>query len=313
MRYNLALAFLLFSIVILANEVDSLRTEKKGDQWFVIHQVDQGETLFGLARRYNAAVNQIVNHNKIEGSSLQVGQIIEIPIKPVASFKPTGASGRTHIVQAGETLFAIARKYSVKVDEIVAWNNLKSESLSIGQQLSIGGGVNPIEKPKEVNTVPTPTAPFPRAQKHYVQTGETVFSISEDRNVSVDSLRAWNKLMSDDLKIGQILWYRNYAKANETPIRREVFGKKIEEGIAMQIENMDDNDKYLALHKDLPIGSLIEVRNLMNNKKVYVRVVGQLPSTGINENVIVRLTSRSFKQLGILDARARVELIYYED
>ena len=81
----------------------------------------------------------------------------------------------------------------------------------------------------------------------------------------------------------------------------------------MQIENMDDNDKYLALHKDLPIGSLVEVRNLMNNKKVYVKVVGQLPSTGINENVIVRLTSRSFKQLGILDARARVELIYYED
>ena len=70
MRYNLALVFLLFSILILANEVDSLRTEKKGDQWFVIHQVDQGETLFGLARRYSAAVNQIINHNKIEGSSL---------------------------------------------------------------------------------------------------------------------------------------------------------------------------------------------------------------------------------------------------
>ena len=81
----------------------------------------------------------------------------------------------------------------------------------------------------------------------------------------------------------------------------------------MQIENMDDTDKYLALHKDLPIGSLIEVRNLMNNKKVYVRVVGQLPQTGLNENVIVRLTSRSFKQLGILDARARVEIVYYED
>lgn len=312
MRFKLAIVFLLVSMGLAAHEVDSLRSEKKGDQWFVIHQVDQGETLFGIARRYNAAVNQIVKHNGIEGNNLQVGQIIEVPIKTVTSFKPTGTSGRTHVVQPGETLFAIARKYSVKVDEIVAWNNLNSESLSIGQQLKIGSvGSAPIDKPKEVNTLPT--VPFARAQKHYVQTGETIFSISDSRKVSVDSLRAWNKLTSDDLRIGQILWYRTYYQSGDVPIRREVFGKKVEEGIAMQIENMDDNDKYLALHKDLPIGSLVEVRNLMNNKKVYVRVVGQLPSTGINENVIVRLTSRSFKQLGILDARARVELIYYED
>ena len=81
----------------------------------------------------------------------------------------------------------------------------------------------------------------------------------------------------------------------------------------MQIEDMQQPDKYLALHKTLPIGTLMEVRNLMNNKKVFVRVVGQLPDTGPNENVLIRLTEKSFNRLGILDARARVELTYYED
>ena len=213
-------------------------------------------------------------------------------------------------------MFAIARKYEVKVDQIVEWNGLKSESLSIGQELRIGSGNvasnSSTEIPKPVSTAPE--VPFARAKKHYVQMGETLVSVSENRKVSTDSLMYWNKLSTDDLRIGQSRGYRTYTQPlSEMPVRREVFGKKIEEGIAMQIENMEQTDKYLALHKDLPIGSLIEVRNLMNNKKVYVRVVGQLPNTGINENVIVRLTSRSFKQLGILDSRARVEITYYED
>jgi LysM repeat protein len=314
MRFKLVIAFLVLSFAASAIEVDSLRSEKKGDQWFVIHQVDQGETLYAIARRYKADVNQIINQNNIIGNNLQVGQVLEIPISAPRSTASTPKTGKTHVVKAGETLFAVARKYEVKVDEIVAWNSLASESLSIGQELRIGSSVGSsyvAEKPKEVNNVPT--TPFNRAQKHYVQTGETVFTIADHRKVSIDSIRAWNKLTSDDLKIGQILWYRTYYQAGDAPIRRDVFGKKIEEGIAMQIENMDDTDKYLALHKDLPIGSLIEIRNLMNNKKVYVRVVGQLPKTGINEKVIVRLTSRSFKQLGILDARARVEIVYYEE
>ena len=91
------------------------------------------------------------------------------------------------------------------------------------------------------------------------------------------------------------------------------FSKIIEEGSARKIEDVVETQKYLALHRSLPIGSMIEVRNLMNNQKIFVRVVGKLPETGLNKNVLVRLTPICFERLGVIDPMTRVELSYYED
>jgi len=314
MRYSLFFLLMLALSASAFATVDSLRMEKRGDKWVVIHQVDQGETLYAIARRYKADVNQIIKTNAIENNAIKVGQLLEIPVTPATSSPtkaPTQSKVTTHTVAAGETLYSVARKYGVKVDDIVAWNKLTNQSLSIGQVLTINGSATNTPPPAEQPT--SNPVPFARAQKHLVQTGETLSAIATKRNVSEDSLRVWNKLTSTTLTIGQTIWYRTYVRTDAPATSRAAFGKKVEEGIAMQIEDMEDTEKYLALHKSLPIGTLVEIRNLMNNKKVYVRVVGQLPDTGVNQNVIVRLTSQSFKRLGILDARARVELTYYEE
>lgn len=309
MRFS-AIVFLFVSAMAFANPADSVRTEQRDGKWFVIHEVDPGETLYAIARRYKADINDVVSQNQIVDNSIQIGQLLSIPVnlKKAASTPSAGTKSATiHVVKAGETLFAVSRLYKVSVDDIKKWNSLTSESLSIGQELSINGKATN-KKPKEKDMVP-----FVRAKKHYVQTGETLDRISVRRNVSTDSLMYWNGLKSDDLRIGQLLWYRDYDRTNEETKPKNYFGKVTEEGVAMQIEDMAEADKYLALHKTLPTGTLLEVRNLMNNKKVFVRIVGQLPETGLNENVIIRLTEKSFKRLGILDARARVELTYYED
>lgn len=302
--------FFLISSIGWSAELDSLRAERNGDNWVIIHQVDPGETLYSIARRYKAGLSEVIKLNDIQNNAIRSGQLLKIPFKVKKDFmyKPVAASNtQLHIVKSGETLFAIGRKYGVKASEIVSWNDLKSTSLSIGQKLSIGN-TRKIQPKKN-----QPLLPFKNAIKHYVQVGETMEEISVKRNVSEDSLRKWNNLQSNEIKIGQILWYRRFERSVE-PVRSEkVFGKHIVEGIARQIDDMKDADKYLALHKELPIGTLLEVRNLMNNKKVYVRIVGQFSSTGINQEVLIRLTSISFKRLGILDAWARVELTYYDE
>lgn len=314
MRYSLFF-LVIFSVITSAfATLDSLRMEKRGEKWVVIHQVDQGETLYAIAKRYKADVNQIIKVNSIENNAIKVGQLLEIPVNLLPANPPkTPAASKvtTHTVSAGETLYSVARKYNVKVDDLVAWNKLTNQSLSIGQVLTINGTTTSSPPPTEQPT--SNTLPFARAQKHLVQTGETLSAIATKRNVSEDSLRIWNKLNTTTLTIGQTLWYRSYIRTHASATSPTAYGKRVEEGIAMQIEDMETTDKYLALHKSLPIGTLVEIRNLMNNKKVYVRVVGQLPDTGVNQQVIVRLTSQSFKRLGILDARARVELTYYEE
>ena len=314
MRFNWLIVLTLMSSIAWATTYDSLRTERRGDQLVVIHQVDPGETLFSIGRRYSSEIDEIIRVNNIENNNIRTGQILEIPIeltketpKNQNESKNIKSGTEVHIVEAGETLFAIGRKYGVKASEIMEWNNLTDESLNIGQKLSISQAAKVVATEKKELILP-----FDRALRHYVQSGENLQQISEKRKVSEDSLRIWNNLRNNDIKIGQILWYRIYDRTNE-PIAKEIFGKHTVEGIAMQINDMEETDKYLALHKELPTGTLLEIRNLMNNKKVYVRVVGQLPSTGVNQDILLRLTPISFKRLGILDARARVELIYYDE
>jgi hypothetical protein len=89
----------------------------------------------------------------------------------------------------------------------------------------------------------------------------------------------------------------------------EVVRRVSESGLAMAIPT-DASDKYLALHKTAPVGTIMEVRNIMNGMSVYVRVIGKLPDTGENSNVLVRLSKRAVQRLATPDQRFRVETSY---
>lgn len=56
---------------------------------------------------------------------------------PVPAPAQTGSSPAVHVVQAGETIFRIARQNGVSVQQIRQWNNLKSDVIEVGQQLAI--------------------------------------------------------------------------------------------------------------------------------------------------------------------------------
>ena len=88
--------------------------------------------------------------------------------------------------------------------------------------------------------------------------------------------------------------------------------KYIEEGLVLELDSELNTPKYLALHRTLSIGTIFEVINLMNNKNAYVRVVGRLPNTGLNKNIMLRLTKSVFQGLGVVDQQVRMKMIYYK-
>ena len=69
-------------------------------------------------------------------------------------------------------------------------------------------------------------------------------------------------------------------------------------------------DKYYALHRTAPIGTILKVTNRMNNQFVYVKVVGTLPDTGENENIIIKVSQAVSSKLVALDPLFQVELSY---
>lgn len=363
MSFNFRFYLIIFILAAATSSafagLDSLRMEQRGGKTFIIHEVAQGETLYGISRRYKASLGEVVAQNKIVDNKIDLGQILEIPtsasIPTKATVSPVAPTTQTHTVAAKETLYAISKKYGVTVDDIKKWNGLTSNTLSTGQQLTIGGNAPisndspkpvepaPVEKPSVVEK-PAPKAeekPVPQEKKptykagkdgfqaYYVQTGEEMDAIARKFNVRVDSIVVWNQLRNTYLSIGQKLLIRGELDSLAQTIEPKVekteystltrkadpngFYKISEEGIAKQIEDIQESEKYLALHRTLKIGTLVEVRNLMNNKKIFVRIVGKLPDTGLNENTVIRLSPICFKTLGIIDPLTRVELTYYED
>ncbi|EAZ79205.1 LysM peptidoglycan-binding domain-containing protein [Algoriphagus machipongonensis] len=114
--------------------LDSVGVEKVGDKTFILHEVEPKETLFGISRRYQAAVGAIIESNEVLKQGLKIGQTIRVPFVAKSAI-PEGA--KLHKVVPGETLFSISKQYGVSVSEVMAWNELKGNDLSVGQSLII--------------------------------------------------------------------------------------------------------------------------------------------------------------------------------
>lgn len=106
-----------------------------------------------------------------------------------------------HKVQAKETLFAISKLYNVTVDDIKKWNGLGSNTISIGETLIVGygAGQGQPEKPPQTNQQSGPD------KYHTVQPKQTLYAISIMYEVTVQEIKNWNNLKSNDINVGQRL------------------------------------------------------------------------------------------------------------
>src|SRR6478609_10006458 len=114
---------------------DSLRLETINGKTFVIHQVGERETLYGISRRYGATIPSILEFNPTADGGLAVGTILKVPYVPKS--KAQTSAGLVHTVAPKETLFSISKLYNVTIDDLKTWNNLKDYALSTGQQLVV--------------------------------------------------------------------------------------------------------------------------------------------------------------------------------
>lgn len=366
-----------FSLGVNASELvlrDSVGIEKIGDKTFIIHQVEERETLFGISRRYQVAVNDILQNNAQLQDGLKLGQRIRVPYIAKATL-PKGAL--LHKVEPGETLFAISKKYNVTVGDILKWNNLQGSDLSVGQSLIIegvaekavasaapanpvaatpvpstpekpvvsksgnGNPVNVAEKTVEEKAVPSRNSTDIGSNlpgdwiSHTVSQGETLFAIAKKYDAKIEDIITWNALGSNNISVGQKLKVGREANSNVPVVTSSVpviinnertnatlssrsadedadtAYKNIKQtGLAELIEGTGDHKKYLVLHRDAPVGTIMRVRNEENDITIFARVVGKLPDTGDNSRLIIKLSKAAYEQLRAVNARFPVEISY---
>ena len=147
---------------------------------------------------------------------------------------------------------------------------------------------------------------------HVVEKGETLYSLSKKFDITIQKLKELNNLDDNTLSVGQRIIYSIEEDKIENNKVSDEFSTSRVEGFASSIDGMDDSEKYLALHKTAKEGTIIFVKNQMNQNMVIVRVIGKLPNTGINEKIDIRLSKIAFEKLNAKDLIIPIELTYVD-
>ena len=153
--------------------------------------VQKGDSLYSIAQRLGTTVNELKTINNLTSNTLQIGQVLRIPTEEVYE-----DNENIYVVKRGDTLYSIARDKNITVAELKRLNNLTSDNLSIGQLLKI----------------PSPLLP---EDSYTVKKGDSLYSISQKFNTTVDALKEVNNLTSNILSVGQVLRLPTVEETNE--------------------------------------------------------------------------------------------------
>ena len=143
-----------------------------------------------------------------------------------------------YIVQKGDTLYSIGRRFNISIDELKRINNLISNTLTIGQVLKL----------KEVGQLDNPI--------YIVQKGDTLYSIAKNNNISVDELVKINNLANSNLSIGQELYIPK--------LEEKIDNNNLSEEYDFYTIKKGDSLWKIAREFDIPLPELIEINNLTN-------------------------------------------------
>lgn len=143
--------------------------------------VQKGDSLYSIANKLGTTVSELKKENNLTSNTLQIGEVLRVPTKEIYEEEEN-----IYIVKKGDTLYSIAMANNTTVDELKKANNLTSNILSTGQLLKI------------------PSALLPEST-YIVKKGDSLYSIANKYNTTIDELKRINNLTSNILSIGQVL------------------------------------------------------------------------------------------------------------
>ena len=207
----------IFLIALLTLTLSGPNTTQAQQSSDTVHTVQLGETLYSISRTYDVTVDELRRWNNLDSDQLSRGQSIIVA-------PPDGDNRIVHVVEAGESMFGISRMYNVSIAEIQQWNNLETSNVNSGQELIIyesdqDTAAESIPPPEEL---PEPTEEMdeieeiedresivrraestPGSTTYTVRTGDSLFQIAREHDMSVDELMELNNMDSDMLRVGQ--------------------------------------------------------------------------------------------------------------
>ncbi len=203
-----------------------------------VYVVQKGDTLYDIANKYGLTVSELKIANNLTSNLLNVGQKLNIPNQmPI----PNTTDYITYIVKKGDTLYSISKEFDIPVNDLINFNQLTTSNLEIGQKILI-----PINK-EETEIIDN---------YYIIKLGDSLYSIANKYNTTIDELIKKNNLETTILKVGDKLIIPNYSV---------VIDDNITQDENVYIVQRGDTLYSIANKFDTNVNDLKNINNITNN------------------------------------------------
>ena len=169
-----------------------------------------------------------------------------------------------YIVKRGDTLYSIARDNNISVAELKNINNITNNTIYVGQELYLKNKIVE-EEPSENDDI------------YVVKKGDTLYSISKKLNISIDTLKALNKLNTNEIYVGQQLILCNDKNTEEYDVYTVKKGdslwsisQKYDISVKELIELNNLNNLTLQINQKLKVPKIITIEPEENDTEIYI-------------------------------------------
>jgi LysM repeat protein len=199
---------------------DSLRTETKSGQGFVLHKVDAGQTLYAVMRKYKTTIQALKDANPGMKDNLVTGQVIRVPKQAKTTAKQPEIAKKPVPKVEEKPKIEVEEKIVIKPTPIQSPVKEKEpekpvvKSEPVEEKIVIAAPKAPVvEKEKKEVETPEKTEPQPsltpvvinKTGIHRVEAGQSLYGIAVKYGVLMSDVRRWNDLSADQLRTGQDL------------------------------------------------------------------------------------------------------------
>ena len=249
------------------------RMEKNGFSSWKQHKVRKGESLGGIAQQYGVRVAEILRANDMKkNAKLKPGRTLLIPIK-VAPRRSTGkkpSKVRTYIVQLGDNLGSISRRFGISQESLRVWNNIEAWSnVKNGDTIFVS---KPDLKP---SIFVQQRVPIKKGEKYVVQAGDTYAKIAKQFKVPVFLLLQANKGFTKRLTVGDSLAIPVYVRPMRKMSGVNDEGKSSEPVAEVESESKNDSKNKSSKSSSKPASSSAQTsKSSKNTTTIYTVVAG---------------------------------------
>lgn len=194
------------AVVATESKTNNTETPKTTENYYV---VAKGDYLFSIAKKHNISVAQLKEWNNIIDNNVKVGTQLIISEDSVAQAKTDATTPKKefknieHIVEKGEYLGTIARKFNTTINDLLEWNSLSDSNIKLGDKLIVGK--------EEIITSKEALVQNNKDKKsseilYQVRKGDTLLKITQKfPGVTISDLKKWNNIKGESLKPGMKL------------------------------------------------------------------------------------------------------------